>query len=533
MRRLLVCALIIALSGCSSFKTVKLDSAGSIQAKDGVPMMLPKPEFAVKKVDGSDDQYQVSVGYVPDPKQRYAVRLSSTPLAQIDLSLALSETGSLTSTSGEVKDQIAPTALALFKVAASAATMIGTGGAFSLQESTALDECFVPLDLPSVAYRSQCAIKFQGSQSGSKCKTVGPDIRSRLQFYIGDKNSDKDGAAASLFARNDAEGACFAEVSTEIGKLLKITTIDPATFSTDFDTRFDIHNAAGGTDPVTDAPAKAAISKAIKDAMASGDGAMLKRIYFSADEADMDGRFKRFRKLVDDGGTSVRASDGNRTAAALADLQLQPGVPAVDGYNRVAMIGAMLDVQKAFDAVAQQTPANWKARYTTALQKTLPGLEKARVSATLASDAPAIATASKAIADTKTDIATLAGVSVEYVRLKGLQALLDKMPADSTGERISPAAEYGQISKEVAALDTLVNTAIATTMAGDTKAKAPPVLPLRTPWVSMSCITASKGKEERWRYTIGADSPEFVVVLRRADGTTLEPVAEEVATCGA
>ena len=29
---------------------------------------------------------------------------------------------------------------------------------------------------------------------------------------------------------------------------------------------------------------------------------MLKRIYFSADEADMDGRFKRFRKLVDDGG---------------------------------------------------------------------------------------------------------------------------------------------------------------------------------------------------------------------------------------
>lgn len=130
-------------------------------------------------------------------------------------------------------------------------------------------------------------------------------------------------------------------------------------------------------------------------------------------------------------------------------------------------------------------------------------------------------------------MATLAGASSEYIRLKGLQALLDKMPAASTGERISPAAEYDQISKEAAALDTLVNTAIATTMAGDTKAKGPPVLPLRTPWVSMSCITASKGKDERWRYTIGADSPEFVVVLRRADGTTLEPIAEEVATCGA
>src|SRR5438309_5436653 len=146
-------------AGCSSFQTVKLDSEGRVPPKGGIPMILPKPEFLVNKVEGTDDQYQVAVTYVQDPSQRYAVRLGSTPLAQIDLSLALNENGSLSSTSGVVKDQIAPTALALFKVASSAAAAFGTGGLMALDPPTKPEECLGILDKPASAWRTKCLVE--------------------------------------------------------------------------------------------------------------------------------------------------------------------------------------------------------------------------------------------------------------------------------------------------------------------------------------------------------------------------------------
>ena len=547
MRRLIVCAMAVGLCGCSSFKAVKLDGVGTIGAKDGVPMMLPKPEFVVKKVDGTDSQYQVAVGYVPDPRQRYAVRLSSTPLAQIDFSLVLSETGSLTSTSGEVKDQIAPTALALFKVAASAATTVATGGMFSKHTPVTMQECFVPSDLPSIAYRTQCAITVAGLKTGSKCKVAGPAIVARLQPYVGEKNGDKDGAASSLFARDTDEGDCFKQVSDDISQLLELSPevpgthapYDPDVLAAAFAEAFKASNSVPlpqGAPPATVDTAADAITNAVSDAIKSGNVATIKRLFYSADDVRAPEGLERFKKLLGDGADSVKLTDADRLKNVLKDQALDPVEADLAGLNKVAAIAGVKSVKDAVDAVAKLTPVTWKSRYLTALQKSVPELEKEVVSAKLQRNSATEATARKALADVRADMADLAGVSREYARLQQFSIILDRMPSTPVGEKISPAAEYDQIGKEAASLETSINTAIATAMAGDAKPKPAAPLPLRTPWVSMSCVTNSKGKsekDERWRYLIGYDSPDFVVVLRRADGTTLEPIAEEVSKCGA
>jgi hypothetical protein len=529
MRAIAAATAFVALSACSSYQAVKLDRAGTIGPKEkgGVPVVLPKPEFVVKKVEGSDpDQYQVSIRYVPDPDQRYAVRLASTPLAQIDLSMALNESGSLTSTSAEVKDQVAPTALALFKVAASSAALFGTGGLLALDNPQSISDCFKPAKGPATAWRATCVFKFV---SGGDCARidqrgvrVGDALSARLAPYVDEKHLDKGAPMASLFARDAKEAACFAQASAAMAA---VTGKKPDELAAGFEDAFNSANSDGKTQ----ADVTKAIVDRVKAAIGSGDSAALKRIYYVADAAGVSAvadpaALARFRSLL--GNETATAADAAKLQTVMNGQGLAAGTPNVGSLNIVEQIGLVVAERKAFDAVATLSLAAWKSRYMTNLQKELADHQHDALAKAPGVDPEDDA----AVITTRRTMATLAGVRPEYERLREFNRLLNRVPGSASGQRLSPAIEYQEVSKEAAALELAMNTAIAATLTGDAKAKPPAPLPLRTPWVSADCIAASA--KEQWRYTTGADTPEFVVVLRRDDGVNLEPSAREKPLCG-
>jgi len=208
MRQHVVLFAAVLLTGCSSYQVVKLNTDGSIpkDAAGGVPVTLGRPQFVVKKIEGSDpEQYQVSVTYVPDPDQRYAVRIEATPLANAELSLAFGDAGGLSSSSATVKDQVVPTTLALFKVAASAAVAFGTGGFLSKTQPSKIDDCLDVMKAPSQGARAQCVLLLLAADATSHCPSVADAADGpidRLDPFIDADRKDKGEPYKTLFARN-------------------------------------------------------------------------------------------------------------------------------------------------------------------------------------------------------------------------------------------------------------------------------------------------------------------------------------------
>jgi hypothetical protein len=121
----LVIAVPLGLTSChSAYEGKKLNEEGELDGAEGIPYVLRRPEYKlVRDTTSKPPRYKVEVGYVPDPKQRYTLRLSPAITAAVTFDMALGADGQLTSASNELTDQIVPTTKAVLSFAA---TLVGT-----------------------------------------------------------------------------------------------------------------------------------------------------------------------------------------------------------------------------------------------------------------------------------------------------------------------------------------------------------------------------------------------------------------------
>ncbi len=508
------------LAGCSSYKVVKLEADGTIprKAAGGVPVTLGRPQFTVKKVEGSDpEQYQVSVTYVPDPDHRYAVRLASTPLANADLSLAFSDAGALSSSTATVKDQIAPTTLALFKVAASVVTGLGPVGFLSKDQVKALPECFPVNNFPSQGQRARCVLTLLAADPASKCHGVADaddGLIARLAPFIDNDLKDKGEPAKTLFARGTPEDGCLEEAKAKVEGAINDTTLDPDSLVDDMKAEFQ----ASFQVPAADAPRAAAVrnaaTAALEGAISKGDVTTIKRWYYVASDPALDA--PKLRSLLPS-PLQIDLTDGGRIAAAIKAANLSPEDKQATGLIRVQKVADARAIAAAFGDARTLTPAMWRSRYIVWLQKRIEEAERSALVANASGDVRFDAK----VRGYREQIAALAGVRGEFDRWMEFQKKLSAVPAaPAADQRISPASEYENLRSQAGALEQGIAAAIAARLTSEPAKKAE-VMPPVSPWVGSQCI--DKSKEEAWRFRAGAALPQFVIVLKQANGTAIAP----------
>ena len=158
--------LIVPLGSCSTYMGEKLDFDGSLaKAKSGgIPYVMTQPEYTLTRDDlATPARYTLKVGSVPDPSQRYALRLSPVITSAVTFNMDLGPDGELISASNKLTDQIVPTVKALFSFIL---TTVGTVAKVAspvraLNPSRPTDTLIDCLDEPTEARQAYCAIGLQ------------------------------------------------------------------------------------------------------------------------------------------------------------------------------------------------------------------------------------------------------------------------------------------------------------------------------------------------------------------------------------
>lgn len=125
-RGLVLCSLAVS-AGCSTtleVHRVSPDMDKNPDARVGLPYNLRQPKFVVREIKPTPENdhasFQVDVELVPDPGERYAVRLSPACMTETDFTLDLGDQGTLTSINAQTREQLTPTIKALGKFVAAA-----------------------------------------------------------------------------------------------------------------------------------------------------------------------------------------------------------------------------------------------------------------------------------------------------------------------------------------------------------------------------------------------------------------------------
>ncbi len=527
MRKILLSAPLLLAACTSSYEGIRLPSNANYKGladkqSVGVPFTLTKPEFTIKKIDGSDpERYDISVAYVPDPNQRYALRIKPTWFSKIDFNLALGPGGGLTSSSADITDQAIPFATAVIKLAASVAPVLLAPAA----RPAGTRACLGQSGLAAVA---KCAI--QESQTRKACSQAdGDEIKARLDRALLTDKDDKGPALDTIFARTDGEKKCFADAAADLTIALNGETADLTTA---------LSNAEGAAiptvAPVTPAPGVANAGEMqqiaaapaltptatllaqadaiITEAAKNGDVSKAKKLIYATDLAvkGTPSYLKSFLSLGQDPSTG--------DAAILWKVLVDTKLAAGRGADPIQAIATGNKVQKAFSSIATMTAGQWRARYIPVLQFELAEAERTTLMATSAKDGAA---AKEQASGLRRMLASMVNMSADYERLEKIDAILAEVPAFGVKDRQSRIAEYQGYVKEAAAIRTDLATRLSAATATEQGKTKDAVLPPSLPWVSQSCVTNSK--VDGWIYTAGADAPDFVIVMRNASGTINPP----------
>jgi hypothetical protein len=502
-------SLALLLGGCtSSYQAVRLDSSGDYTGLSsgqtvGVPFTLTKPEFTIKKIEGSDpERYQITAAYVPDPSQRFALRLDPTWLSKIDFNMVLGPGGGLTSTSADVKDQIIPFATSMVKLAASAAQM---AAALSVtDQGVGAGAC---LSQAGIGRLAQCAIE---SVEDPACARAKDGIKARIdRALIGDKD-DKGAVLETLFARTDDESKCFALAAKGLEDAVTAAGTSVNTKFAEGVADSVLTSQADANKPITLLAAKT--TQVLTGAVAKRDVSKARKLVYSTKLAT-EGKPQYLQKLLEL-PTAPTASDAASIYAVFKTIKL------ADGAEPVLALANGEKVQKAFAGLATMTAGQWRARFIPVLQYEQAEAErKALIAAPGSSDEAGFR---KIASDRRRMLASLVNMAAEQSRLEKLDAILDRVPAFSTADRRSRITEYQGYSKQAADIRTELAARLAAAVATEKAAKKEAVLPISLPWVTQACIKQST-EQEGWIHTAGADAPEYVIVLRNASGDIQPP----------
>ncbi len=114
----------LILASCSTFDTEwmrsdapNLNLEPKVVALEGIPLTMTRPEFLITLIgegeDKSKPKYSLKVKYVPNPSERYTLKVDPSALADLKFVAQLGDNGELISTTGTVTDRVAPTIKAI------------------------------------------------------------------------------------------------------------------------------------------------------------------------------------------------------------------------------------------------------------------------------------------------------------------------------------------------------------------------------------------------------------------------------------
>ena len=172
LARLLSSTLLAMLAACSGYSGRHLNSHDTLAAGgDGIPYSLPMAQFKVlQTIDGSSTKYNFAVSWVPDPNQRYTLRVSPGFLSDVGFNFNLNSSGGLEEVGQSQTSEVVPTIEAIGAVAAAAAPFVlGTFSATSILPIEEKKEAQAKQDLLSEINKSAvvkaCKVPKKGQPS--------------------------------------------------------------------------------------------------------------------------------------------------------------------------------------------------------------------------------------------------------------------------------------------------------------------------------------------------------------------------------
>jgi len=561
----------VGLAGCSTYQGVKLSPAGAPVAMGrrerqaaqklqmplgGVPYVLTRPMFSPVKDDKG--QYSLNVSYVPDPTQRYAIRMSPSTLAKIGFSMTWDEQGALSALNGSTEEQVTPTVVALLNVVGGVANIAGTLTAAFTPKAAAPaaaphglirplaapkpprvyiaappadpDTC---LDKPAYAAAITCAllnsqnIEVQVGRAGLSAVCDAPAVAAlarRLEDFTDLEGAEKGDALGSLYGAGDAQSACLIKAADVLdlarkarGKALYASAV----------AAYD----ATQTNPDPDSAASLTIKARLLRFYETADLTAARKLI--AASARLDATADSHALIDRELGLTTTAPglDLQRALAAAfvaGDLTRAKGVlpapfekavpfPAGRGVVRLARADKAVDALKdgaSLDAQAWLRRRlldldHQKAQAVTQALITHPSQDPYRRDRTV-----------RTLRDQQV---AAVGLSREQARRDAIEIKLRRdLPRINGPARLSPSAEYLALRAEADRLDGAIANGIERAMTAQAAEKPPAErLPPSAPWVKLACVAGSRTAD--WSFADGADAPDYVVVLRHADGVAIDP----------
>lgn len=567
-----------ALAGCqTSLSGVKLDEAGRFDggAQDGIPYALTRPQFKVTKDD--KDKYSVSVGYVADSSQRYSLRLDPAILADSKFKMSWGEAGNITGLSASATDQAVPTIVAVMKMGASIAGGLAAPIGLSQTDTVVLgclgDEAVV--DVLVCAMGNADARAIAGGQA-APCATVRDDLAERIAPFKGVDGKDKGDPVASLYTLNSADKGCLEAVAVEleaeakqaVGAPVARPSPPPAPYKRPSPSQpFGIEGLQTiAVSKFDDLAAQRLLTLSPTDQaswrsstlLANARKALVERIETKklAELRTLMASVSRYRSAVqpqageEHYAEKLREYETDRAfiysfdvleavpctpPKPLAEGVAGPPAPACpDRYvidflqaafteaglatdtpaERLALVARVDALSKGLRTAATLDIADWRQRRIAHLDRK----EGAAIRIALMTRPNDDPSSDLDVMKARTQKAAVVGLTPEYARLLAIRARLQTLPTSNLSGRLSPTGEYAALRQEGEKIEILLASRLAAESPPAPSKVAPEELPPDAPWVSGSCITASTSKTG-WTALEGRKAPEYVIVLRRSDGS--------------
>jgi len=511
------CMLVVALlAGCTTvYEGSRMSPEGVLEneAKAGIPFTLPKPEFKVER-DGADtpQRYKVAVTYVPDPTQRYTLRLSPALLANVEFGLDLGEQGEVSKVSGKTTEQVTPAIKSLFSfvggvlgaatsVAALSPDTAKTSKAFSLSADPMKQGIGACLTKGTLAEEAQCVIEISQCPQSAKNKLTG-----RIGDYIAvaenGKKKDKGDLLGSLHYLNADEKACLGAADTEL-------QINYPIFAQDLQKA--LNNKFPNLPNAPSPPLTAALVAALQKAANPVDVERARRLLAGLAVAAETSKFALLERELGAKGITANPAELETLKAGLSYLGIIAGGKPAAPFEQLAQTKKL---QTGLAHIVALDTSAWRARHLVYLGEELDKLLLLELSG------QASAQQKNEVEDLRMQAAVTAGKASAFVRLTRLENELNAIPPARASNRISRYDDYAKARQEAERLRTEIAQASEALIAsGKPKAAPPGALPSSVAVVNQDCLDSSA--KNGWIYGEGATAPEFVIVLRR-------PLTEEV-----
>ena len=462
----LILAVLMATS-CSTYSGQKLGTTPPPENKpivaEGVPYNLVRPEYTLSRTPpaaGSQDPtYALTVAYVPDPSQRYSLKIDPGVLKAPDFTMKFGSGGVLSGTTATVTEQVTPFITAIGSFAAS---VIAAGTTFGVFDKISFREEFTTL-LENKCPDASDVIRF-GMKPNA---TVSQELAQRVKDF-----KDDDAFLAQFHYLTGKERECL---STLLANLKK-------------------NNEDKAKKALKDlADMKAAFLKAFPD-----ETAFVDRVALAVKTDDRD-ELDALAKEVEATATNGQLSDkgkGQRKLLVLAELARQAT--------------ADTQLQTALQAFVDTDAATWRARHVLFLERQIEQIGLLVLQQSLNST-----DAEKPLARLRSERALTMDTVELQKRADALATFIQAIKDKSVEGGTAPAtAEYAVARAELDAVNAAIDARRARILAD---AAPPPPAPV-TAFAGVPVKRVMKedieaSQKPGWFNGSGQMAPKFVLVL--------------------